>query len=95
MTKQDADAYLTLMGERNELLGKNSKLEDQIAALLKQAEAMADLFKLQSANRYGAQGYVEEGDIEGLASYWAQETIRLQDMARKALTAWQAFKGEL
>lgn len=57
------------------------ELEAKDRKIAKLEEALQQISKI----RYGAQGYYEERDYEGLSDYYAKEIIRYQSLARQAL----------
>lgn len=69
--------------------------EEEVDILLKIIELQGEALDKIKKNRYGAQGYVEEGDVEGLASYWAQTSINYQDISRQTQSEIQKLLSEL
>jgi len=55
-------------------------------------KVLIEALKLQIEDRYGAQGYIEDGDIKGLAEYWAKDSSYMQYIARKALAKAEEIK---
>ncbi len=73
-----------------DVLYKASEQRDHALAINK---VLTEALKLQVKNRYGAQGYLEENDIEGYADYWAKDGIYMQDIAREALAKAEEMRG--
>ncbi len=85
--KKHTDEIESLKQQLEWSLKNEEQYKKSTANALAENARLREALEQIKANQYGLQGLIEDGEpIERIAEYWAYESMRLQQIARVALS---------